>query len=123
MGAARRGVIRRPHWTEGTAMTVAITRLDLSMADLREAAAGTPDAKAARRMLAIALLLEGWSREAAAEACAMERQTLRDGCIGTTRLGGTGCMTGGAAMPRRPACVPSSRPRWRHGWSRARIWS
>src|SRR4051794_18658019 len=59
-------------------MTVAITRLDLSMADLREAAAGTPDAKAARRMLAIALLLEGWSRETAAEACAMERQTLRD---------------------------------------------
>src|SRR4051812_45372694 len=59
-------------------MTVAITRLDLSMADLREAAAGTPDAKAARRMLAIVLLLEGWSREAAAEACAMERQTLRD---------------------------------------------
>src|SRR3954453_19624643 len=59
-------------------MTVAITRLDLSMADLREAAARTSDAKAARRMLAIALLLEGWSREAAAEACAMERQTLRD---------------------------------------------
>jgi len=59
-------------------MTVAITCLDLSSADLREAAARTPDAKAARRMLAIALLLEGWSREAAAEACAMERQTLRD---------------------------------------------
>jgi len=59
-------------------MTVAITRLDLSSADLREAAARTPDAKATRRMLAIALLLEGWSREAAAETCAMERQTLRD---------------------------------------------
>jgi transposase len=29
-------------------------------------------------MLAIALVLEGWSREAAAEACAMDRQTLRD---------------------------------------------
>jgi transposase len=29
-------------------------------------------------MLAIALLLEGWSRESAAEACAMDRQTLRD---------------------------------------------
>ena len=53
-------------------MTVAITRLDLSSADLREAAARTPDAKATRRMLAIALLLEGWSREAAAETCAME---------------------------------------------------
>src|SRR5436190_19026619 len=105
MGAARRGVIRRPHWTEGTAMTVAFARLDLSMAGLREAAAGTPDAKAARRMLAIALLLEGWSREAAAEACAMERQTLRDWVHRYKRLGWTGCMTGGAAMARRPACL------------------
>jgi transposase len=59
-------------------MTVAITRLDLSAADLREAAAQTRDAKAARRMLAIGLVLEDWSREAAAEACAMDRQTLRD---------------------------------------------
>jgi transposase len=29
-------------------------------------------------MLAIALVLEDWSREDAAEACAMDRQTLRD---------------------------------------------
>src|SRR3954452_495409 len=60
------------------AMTVAITRLDLTEADLRGAAARTQDARASRRMLAIALLLEGWSRESAAEACAMDRQTLRD---------------------------------------------
>jgi transposase len=60
------------------AMTVAITRLDLSAAELRRAAALTQDAKAARRTLAIALVLEDWSREAAAEACAMDRQTLRD---------------------------------------------
>ena len=59
-------------------MTIAITRLDLSAADLREAAARTEDAKAARRMLAIGLVLEDWSREAAAEACAMDRQTVRD---------------------------------------------
>ena len=59
-------------------MAVVMTRLDLSAADLREAAARTDDAKASRRMLAIALVLDGWSREAAAEACAMERQTLRD---------------------------------------------
>ena len=39
-------------------MTIAITRLDLSAADLREAAARTEDAKAARRMLAIGLVLE-----------------------------------------------------------------
>jgi transposase len=60
------------------AMTVAITRVDLTAAALRMAAAQTQDARSSRRMLAIALLLEGWSREAAAEACAMERQTLRD---------------------------------------------
>ena len=59
-------------------MAVVITRLELSAADLREAAARTDDAKASRRMLAIALVLDGWSREAAAEACAMDRQTLRD---------------------------------------------
>lgn len=59
-------------------MTVAITRFDRSADQLRQAAAGTQDAKAARRMLAIALVLEGWSREAAAETCAMDRQTLRD---------------------------------------------
>ena len=59
-------------------MAVAITRFDISAADLREAAARAQDAKAARRMLALALVLEGWWREAAAEACAMDRQTLRD---------------------------------------------
>jgi transposase len=59
-------------------MTIAITRLDLSTADLRESAARTQDAKAARRMLAIALVLEGYLREAAAQACAMDRQTLCD---------------------------------------------
>src|SRR6201984_1959072 len=59
-------------------MTVEITRLDLSATDLRAASAHTEDAKAARRMLAIALVLEDWSRQAAAEACAMDRQTLRD---------------------------------------------
>jgi hypothetical protein len=60
-------------------MTVAITRLAMLAADLRSVAAQTQDAKAARRILAIALVLEGWSREAGAEACAMDRQTLRDG--------------------------------------------
>ena len=55
-----------------------ITRFDVSAADLREAAARTQDGKAARRMLAMALVLDGWSREAAAKTCAIERQTLRD---------------------------------------------
>jgi transposase len=59
-------------------MAVAITRQDLSAAELRREAARSRDAKAARRMLAIALALDGHSREAAAEACGMDRQTLRD---------------------------------------------
>lgn len=59
-------------------MAVAITRLDLSAADLRARAARTEDAKAARRLLAIALALERWSRQDAAAACAMDRQPLRD---------------------------------------------
>jgi transposase len=59
-------------------MTVEITRLGLSAAELREAATRTRDAKAARRMLAMALVLEGRSRDEAARSCGMDRQTLRD---------------------------------------------
>jgi len=59
-------------------MTVAITRLELSARELREASARTKEAKAARRMLAIGLVLDDWSREAASEACGMDRQTLCD---------------------------------------------
>ncbi len=59
-------------------MTVAIPRMDLSAAELRQVSARTPDVKASRRMLAIALVLEGSLRDAVAEACGMDRQTLRD---------------------------------------------
>ena len=59
-------------------MAVEITRQDLSAAELRREAARSRDAKAARRMLALALVLDGQSRGAAAEACGMDRQTLRD---------------------------------------------
>src|SRR5689334_14094003 len=71
-------MIRRGLQETETAMTVAITSQGLSAADLRQAAARTPDAKMARRTLAIALVLEGCSRTEAAETCAMDRQTLRD---------------------------------------------
>ena len=59
-------------------MAVAITRQDMSVGDLRREAGRTRDAKAARRMLAIACVMEGQSREDAAECCGMDRQTLRD---------------------------------------------
>jgi transposase len=59
-------------------MAVEITRRELSATALRWEAARCRDAKAARQMLAIALVLDGQSREVAAEACGMNRQTLRD---------------------------------------------
>jgi putative transposase len=57
---------------------IAITRLDLTASELRSAAGRTKDARAARRMLAIALVLEGVDRAVASQTCGMDRQTLRD---------------------------------------------
>ncbi|WP_218128009.1 hypothetical protein [Belnapia rosea] len=47
---------------------VAISRTDLDAAGLRRAAGGERDAAASRRMLALALVLEGQSRTEAARA-------------------------------------------------------
>ena len=94
-------------------MTLTITRLDLSAADLRDAAARTREAKAARRMLAIGLVLEGWSRESAAEACAMDRQTLCDWVHRYNALW-RAYLIGRAATARGRGCQPSSRPQWRN---------
>jgi transposase len=57
---------------------VEITRLELSAPELRQEASRCDDSRAARRMLAIALVLEGVSRAEAARCCGMDRQTLRD---------------------------------------------
>ena len=59
-------------------VAVAITRTDLTAMDLRGAAARSRDAQAARRMLALALVLEGVERTTAAKTCGMHRQMLRD---------------------------------------------
>jgi transposase len=64
-----------------TGRPVEITRTELSPTDLRRAAAQSREADAARRMLALALVLEGKSRKEAAESCGMDRQTLRDWVI------------------------------------------
>lgn len=57
---------------------IAITRLDLSASELRQASARSKNAAAARRMLALALVMEGADRTTAARSCGMDRQTLRD---------------------------------------------
>jgi len=59
-------------------MAIAITRLDLDAAGLRKAVRSCRNADASRRMLALALVLEGADRKTAAETCGMDRQTLRD---------------------------------------------
>ena len=65
---------------------IGITRDNLDSAGLRSAAAGTRDARQARRLLALALVLDGHPRRLAAQAgggrrtkgFAGDRQTLRD---------------------------------------------
>lgn len=57
---------------------VPITRDDYDAEGLRAQAARTSDAKKARRLLALALVLEGASRREAARTAGMDRQTLRD---------------------------------------------
>ena len=58
-------------------MTVAV-RTDLAASEVRELAKAAVTPEQARRLLAIALVLEGSSREDAARSAGMDRQTLRD---------------------------------------------
>src|SRR5919205_4015595 len=77
--AAPDAVDRRLDADHGRArMTIAITRREPGAGGLRREAARCRDARAARRMLALALVLEGASREDAARAAGMDRQTLPD---------------------------------------------
>lgn len=59
-------------------MTVLITRTEHNAAELRRRAGLSDDAALARRLLALALILDGHRREDAARLAGMERQTLRD---------------------------------------------
>ena len=57
---------------------VLIARKDLSAGQLRAVAGKEKDGPAARRILALALILDGCDRTAAAATCGMDRQSLRD---------------------------------------------
>jgi hypothetical protein len=57
---------------------IEITRTEHSASDLRAIAAKCRDGARVRRLLALALVLEGVSRTEAAERSGMERQTPRD---------------------------------------------
>ena len=57
---------------------VKITRTDQTANELRRLASKELDGSCVRRLLGIALILEGQTRETAAREAGMERQTLRD---------------------------------------------
>jgi len=81
---------------------VAVTRTELTAAELRRAAGRSRDARAARRMLALALVLEGVDRKTAAGTCGMDRQTLRDWVHRYNAEGLAGLVNQpGGARPRR----------------------
>lgn len=83
-------------------MTVKIIRDDLTAQDLRAASGGAKDGRVARRLLAIAFVLEGVSRKTAAESCGMDRQTLRDWVhrYNAQGIAGLSNRCGGGAQPR-----------------------
>ncbi len=82
---------------------IEITRFDLTATELRELAAKTPDGAVVRRLLAIALVLEGHPREAAAQLNGMDRQTLRDWVLRYNAEGVAGLRS--RCSPGRPAAL------------------
>ena len=63
-------------------MAIEITRKQLTATALRAAAGKVKDSRAARRMLAVALVPEGADRARAATTCGIDRQTLGGGGSG-----------------------------------------
>ena len=78
-----------------------VTRLDHTAFELRSRASKSHDAGQVRRLLALALILEGVSRGSAAAQNGMDRQTLRDWVIRYNELGIEGLVSrhGGGPQP------------------------
>ncbi len=100
---------------------VAITREDLDAEGLRRAAARAKGADAARRMLALALVLDGRTRTEAANLCGMDRQTLRDWVHRYNDLGVAG-LSDRIPPARHLGCHPCRKPKWRSWCERALCW-
>jgi len=96
---------------------IAVTRVELTASGLRLAASRTKDARAARRMLAIALVLEGVDRATAAETCGMDRQTLRDWVHRYNAEGLAGLEN--RAVPQRPRRLAPDQLAVLAGWVEA----
>ena len=105
-----------PDGQEAGMAGIAITLRELTATDLRAVAGKTKAGRAARRMLAIALVLEGVDRATAAQTCGMDRQTLRGeadqesfrGTVSPPNGGSGNCP--GDKFPRRTRASASTEP-------------
>ena len=98
----------------GTDMTVSVTRTDHTAEALRRHAAGSGDAAVVRRLLALALVLDGRKRADAARLAGMDRQTLRDWVhrYNTDGLAGLEDRHGGGPKPRLSAAQEGEVAGW-----------
>jgi transposase len=78
-------------------------RTDYTAGEVRRSAQRAKDAAQARRLLAIAAVLDGASREEAATVGGMDRQTLRDWVIRFNEQGPDGPFSGSAAQAQLQA--------------------
>jgi hypothetical protein len=86
-------------------VAIKITRTEHDAASLRAAASKLSDGAQVHRMLALALVMEGWSRKAAAELNGMDRQTLSDRAHRyNPTLTLPGCMGGNSRGKTKTSC-------------------
>lgn len=85
---------------------IAISNLDHSSAALRLLASRENDGQVVRRLLALALILDGHSRTQAAEMSGMDRQTLRDWVHRYNAEGVAGLSDRREGLGRKPLLLP-----------------
>jgi transposase len=77
-------------------------RTDIEAAELRRLARRERDGRVAARLMALANVLDGMSREAAARVAGMDRQTLRDWVVRFNAEGTAGLRDQPRSGPVRP---------------------
>ena len=90
---------------------IAITRTDISARELRFIAKRTRDCRVVRRILAIALVLEGVDRATSARSSGMDRQTLRD-WVHRYNCGGIAELSDRRGKGAKPRLSPTQKARF-----------
>ena len=94
-------------------------RTDYTASEVRRFAKCAKDGAQARRLLALAAVLDGVSREEAAKLGGMDRQTLRDWVIRFNEQGRDGLINI-PCLARRPSSTTCTKPFSAGSWTRAR---